>query len=148
MTALLPARLTGTPGGGRSRPAPRPSGPGSARAVSWPGTRAAGPLYTRILHFQVTKGQCNHPGRVRIDAVRRRQRWAARKAIPDALASRLPPAGAELVPEVDDVAGERDLAVAAGWSLERDLQDRAWGLTDFRVADPAGYYLWTTSRTG
>jgi hypothetical protein len=53
------------------------------------------------------------------------------------------------VPEVDDVVGERDLVVAAGWSLEQDFLGRAWGLTDFRVADPAGwYYLWITSRAG
>jgi len=70
------------------------------------------------------------------------------RAIPDAPASRLPPAGAEPVLKMDDIAGERDLVVAAWWSLEQDLQDRAWGLTDFRVADPAGYYLWITSRAG
>jgi uncharacterized glyoxalase superfamily protein PhnB len=54
----------------------------------------------------------------------------------------------ELVLEVDDVAGERALVAAAGWPLEQDLQDRAWGLTDFRVVDPAGYYLRITSRAG
>ena len=40
------------------------------------------------------------------------------------------------------------LDAAAGWPLEQDLQDRAWGLTDFRVVDPAGYYLRITSRAG
>ena len=97
-----------------------------------------GPFYTRILPFKVTRDQRNHPGRVRIDAAWRRQRGTARRAIPDALAPRLPPAGAEPVLKMDDIAGERDLVVAAGWSLEQDLQDRAWGLTDFRVADPLG----------
>jgi lactoylglutathione lyase len=48
--------------------------------------------------------------------------------------------------EVDDVAAERDLVVAAGWPLEQDLADRPWGLTDFRVVDAAGYYLRITSR--
>jgi uncharacterized glyoxalase superfamily protein PhnB len=47
---------------------------------------------------------------------------------------------------VDDVAGERDQVVAAGWPLEQDLQDRPWGLTDFRIIDPAGYCLRVTSR--
>ena len=52
------------------------------------------------------------------------------------------PAGVtELVLEVDDVAAERDRVVAAGWPLEEDLRRRPWGLTDFRVLDPAGYYL-------
>jgi uncharacterized glyoxalase superfamily protein PhnB len=64
-------------------------------------------------------------------------------AVPDARAARLPP---ELVLEVDDVAGERDQVVAAGWPLEQDLQDRPWGLTDFRIIDPAGYCLRVTSR--
>jgi len=39
---------------------------------------------------------------------------AARRAVPDVLTARLPPAGAELELEVDNVAGERDLVVAAG----------------------------------
>lgn len=43
---------------------------------------------------------------------------AARRDVPDVLAARPPPAGVELVLEVDDVAGERDLVVAAGWPLE------------------------------
>ena len=73
---------------------------------------------------------------------------AARRDVPDVLASRLPPAGVELVLEVDDVAGERDLVAVAGRPLEQDLQDRSWGLTDFRVVDPAAYYLRITSRAG
>ena len=48
--------------------------------------------------------------------------------------------------EVDDVVGERDRVLAAGWPLEEDLQERPWGLTDFRILDPAGYYLRITGR--
>jgi lactoylglutathione lyase len=48
--------------------------------------------------------------------------------------------------EVDDIAAERDRVVAAGWPLEEDLQDRPWGLTDFRILDSAGYYLRITGR--
>ena len=73
---------------------------------------------------------------------------AVRRDVPDVPAARLPPAGVELVLEVDDVAGERDLVAAAGWPLEQDLQDRSWGLTDFRVVDPVGCYLRITSRAG
>jgi lactoylglutathione lyase len=109
---------------------------------------AAVDFYTRVLRFSVTKDQRHHPsayvsmqrGAVKVGA--------ARRTVPDALPARLPPTGAELVLEVDDVAGERDLVVAAGWPLEQDLQDRTWGLTDFRVIDPAGYYLRITSRAG
>jgi uncharacterized glyoxalase superfamily protein PhnB len=56
------------------------------------------------------------------------------------------PAGTELVLETDDVAAERDRVVAQGWPLEADLQTRPWGLTDFRLCDPDGYYLRITSR--
>jgi uncharacterized glyoxalase superfamily protein PhnB len=62
------------------------------------------------------------------------------------MAARRAPAGVELVLEVDDVAGERDRVVAAGWPLEEDLQDRPWSLRDFRIPDPAGYYLRVTHR--
>jgi hypothetical protein len=75
-----------------------------------------GPFFTQILRFEVTKDKRNHPGRVRIDAARRRQRGTARRAIPDALAPRLPPTGAEPVLKMDDIAGERDLVVA-GWAV-------------------------------
>jgi predicted enzyme related to lactoylglutathione lyase len=109
---------------------------------------AAVDFYTRVLRFSVTKDQRGDPaayvamqrGAVRIGA--------ARRAVPDAHAARRPPAGVELVLEVDDVAGERDRVVAAGWPLEEDLQDRPWNLKDFRILDPAGYYLRITSRAG
>ncbi len=109
---------------------------------------AAVDFYTRVLRFNVTKDQRHHAsayvsmqrGSVRVGA--------ARREVPGSPAARLPPTGVELVLEVDDVAAERDLVVAAGWPLEQDLQDRAWGLTDFRLVDPAGYYLRITSRAG
>ncbi len=103
-------------------------------------------FYTRVLRFGVTKDQRHDPNAyvsMRRGAV---QVGAARRAGSDARTARLPPAGTELVLEVDDVAGERDRVVAAGWPLEQDLQDRPWGLTDFRIIDPAGYYLRVTSR--
>jgi uncharacterized glyoxalase superfamily protein PhnB len=66
--------------------------------------------------------------------------------VADARAARLPPAGVELVLEVDDVVAERDQVTAAGWPITEDLHDRPWGLRDFRVLDPAGYYLRITDR--
>jgi catechol 2,3-dioxygenase-like lactoylglutathione lyase family enzyme len=56
------------------------------------------------------------------------------------------PAGTEIVIEVDDICTCRDGAVAAGIVLDEDLTERPWGLTDFRVSDPDGYYLRFTSR--
>ncbi len=103
-------------------------------------------FYTQVVSFTVTKDQRHAPspyvslqrGAVRVGA--------ASSPVPDARPARLPPTGVELVLEVDDVAAERDRIAAAGWPLEQDLQDRPWGLTDFRIIDPAGYYLRITSR--
>jgi predicted enzyme related to lactoylglutathione lyase len=58
---------------------------------------------------------------------------------PDA-AARRPPIGVELVLEVDDLDAERERIVAAGWPLSADLTEQSWGLRDFRLLDPDGYY--------
>lgn len=107
---------------------------------------AAVDFYTRVLGFSVTKDQRENPGAyvsMKRGAV---QVGAARRLVSGGQDARRPPAGAELVLEVDDVAGERDRVVAAGWPLDEDLRDRPWGLTDFRILDPAGYYLRITGR--
>lgn len=103
-------------------------------------------FYMRVLRFRLTVDRRGQPdeyvslqrGSVRVGA--------ARRVGPDVRAARLPPAGAELVLEVDDVVAERDRVTAAGWPLVEDLQDRPWGLKDFRILDPAGYYLRITDR--
>jgi lactoylglutathione lyase len=103
-------------------------------------------FYMRVLRFRLTADRRDQRddyvslqrGSVRVGAVR--------KVVPDVRAARLPPAGVELVLEVDDVVAERDRVTAAGWPLVEDLQDRPWGLKDFRILDPAGYYLRITDR--
>jgi len=103
-------------------------------------------FYTRVLRFGVTKDERDDPepyvalqrGWVQVGALGR--------TAPVAPADRRPPTGVELVLEVDDVAAERDRVMAAGWPLDEDLQLRPWGLTDFRILDPAGYYLRITGR--
>ena len=77
-------------------------------------------------------------GAVRIGAAR-----AWKQVDPTA---RTVPAGVEIVLEVDDVAAAHDRVLAAGYPVEEDLRRRPWGLTDFRLHDPAGYYLRITSR--
>lgn len=64
----------------------------------------------------------------------------------DQSAARRPPVGAEIVIEVDDIKAERNAVVAAGGRLEEDLVTRPWGLRDFRLVDPDGYYLRITNR--
>ncbi|RSM77673.1 glyoxalase/bleomycin resistance/dioxygenase family protein [Kibdelosporangium aridum] len=56
------------------------------------------------------------------------------------------PAGAELVLEVDDVHAEFASVEASGWPVESGLSRQEWGLEDFRLFDPDGYYLRITSR--
>jgi lactoylglutathione lyase len=105
-------------------------------------------FYTNVLRFRVTADRRAEPdgyvalerGRVHLGAVR--------KAAPEVRTGRVPPTGVELVLEVDNVADERDRVAGAGWPIEEDLQDRPWGLTDFRILDPAGYYLRITNRAG
>jgi uncharacterized glyoxalase superfamily protein PhnB len=52
----------------------------------------------------------------------------------------------EIVLEVDDVDGWRDRVAASGHPIFEPLQDRPWGLRDFRISDLDGYYLRITSR--
>ncbi len=103
-------------------------------------------FYTRVLGFVVMRYQHEPPGpylamqrdEVRVGAAPR-----------DELANRAerrPPTGAELVLEVDDVHAEHDRVCAAGWPVEEALQTRPWGLVDFRLLDPSGYYLRITGR--
>ena len=54
--------------------------------------------------------------------------------------------GVEIVIEVDDVDGWRGRVAASGHPIFEPLRDRPWGLRDFRISDPDGYYLRVTSR--
>jgi lactoylglutathione lyase len=54
--------------------------------------------------------------------------------------------GAEIVLVVDDVAAAEAHARASGASLVAPLTKQRWGQTDFRLADPDGYFLRVTSR--
>lgn len=54
--------------------------------------------------------------------------------------------GVEIVLEVDDVQSVFRHVQASGYSINEPLQEQNWGLTDFRIVDPDGYYLRITSR--
>jgi catechol 2,3-dioxygenase-like lactoylglutathione lyase family enzyme len=56
------------------------------------------------------------------------------------------PAGTEIVLEVDDIEAELARIRTTGWPIASDLQTQPWGLRDFRLHDPDGYYLRLTSR--
>lgn len=57
---------------------------------------------------------------------------------------RRPPFGSEVVLRVDDVHAERERVRAAGWPVDAELQERPWGMTDFRLFDPTGQYIRVT----
>lgn len=55
--------------------------------------------------------------------------------------------GTEIVLEVDDVRAAYQQARKSGYErILTGLVPRPWGATDFRLADPDGYYLRVTSR--
>jgi lactoylglutathione lyase len=55
--------------------------------------------------------------------------------------------GTEIVLEVDDVESFYAKVKASGYArILSPLRKQSWGLSDFRVADPDGYYLRITSR--
>ena len=53
---------------------------------------------------------------------------------------RRPPTGVELVLEVDDLEADRERVGQAGWPVVEEITERPWGLSDFRLLDPSGYY--------
>ncbi len=54
--------------------------------------------------------------------------------------------GTEIVLEVDDLEASFDQAQRRGATILTQLGTRSWGATDYRLADPDGYYLRITSR--
>jgi lactoylglutathione lyase len=57
-----------------------------------------------------------------------------------------PGRGVEIVLEVDDVEAMYRHVVAERWRRSAELRPQPWGLTDFRLVDPDGYYWRVTSR--
>ncbi len=103
-------------------------------------------FYTNVLAFRVVRDErtADHPyvalerGDVRLGA--------AARAEPEDREDRRPPTGVELVLEVDDLEADRERVAQNGWPLEDDITHRPWGLSDFRVLDPSGYYWRITTR--
>jgi catechol 2,3-dioxygenase-like lactoylglutathione lyase family enzyme len=54
--------------------------------------------------------------------------------------------GVEIVLEVSDINAVYQHVLAEGWPIAGKLQRQPWGLSDFRLLDPDGYYLRLTSR--
>ena len=103
-------------------------------------------FYTQVLGFEITADRRHERSpyvslrrdEVRVGALQQRGPWQRDH--------RRPPLGVELVLEVDDLQGELERVRASGWPVEEDLEERPWGLSDFRILDPSGYYLRITDR--
>jgi predicted enzyme related to lactoylglutathione lyase len=52
----------------------------------------------------------------------------------------------EIVLEVEDLDEALERVERAGVALIEHARERPWGLRDFRIADPDGYYLRVTTR--
>jgi len=109
---------------------------------------ATADFYVRVLGFEVVDDHRSagadylslQRDQVRVGAVARPGEGDRR--------NRVPPTGVELVLEVDDLEQERDRVGRAGWPVTEDIARRPWGLRDFRLVDPSGYYLRITERCG
>lgn len=96
-------------------------------------------FYTRVMGFQLVRDERTQSspyvsltlGRVRVGAARRP---------PVDQTMRRPPLGVELVIEVEDLDAAMARVQAAEWPIDEALMTRPWGLRDFRLLDPSGYY--------
>jgi predicted enzyme related to lactoylglutathione lyase len=91
-------------------------------------------FYTRVLHFRLTTDERSEPNAyvsLQRDDVRI---GAARRIVPDVRTARLPPAGVELVLEVDDVLAERDRGYRDGMAAHRGASGPSMGPE--RLQDP------------
>lgn len=103
-------------------------------------------FFTRVLGFDVVSDRRDEPEpyvAFRRDAV---HVGALRHPGEVHRPERRPPMGVEVVLEVDDVDQELERVSAAGWAITEGLVERPWGLRDFRVLDPSGYYIRITDR--
>lgn len=104
-------------------------------------------FYTEVLGFELVSDRRDDPEpyvALRRDEV---HVGALRSITAKRRAERRPPVGVEVVLEVDDVDAELERVRTADWPIAEELEARPWGLRDFRVLDPSGYYLRITNRS-
>lgn len=113
----------------------------SLRCELFPGDiDAAVRFYVEVLAFHVDRDERTSLKPYVALSRGRAQLGLAQRAEAADFEQRRPPVGVELVLEVDDLDAAYQQVVGNGWPLAEDLTSRPWGLVDFRVLDPAGYY--------
>jgi lactoylglutathione lyase len=105
----------------------------------------AASFYSEVLEFDVVRDE-----RAAVDpylALRRDDvRIGAAQRPTVSPSRRRPPVGVELVLEVEDLAAARQRVRQSGCPIDEDITFRPWGLNDFRILDPFGYYWRITDR--
>ena len=110
-------------------------------------------FYERALGFRVTRREPGYASVRRGDAelgLVPITRLPARGAGPGFSQERLARdrgAGVEIVLEVEDLLAAVAAVERAGFHLAEPPRKRPWGLRDFRLADPDGYYVRVTTRS-
>ena len=103
-------------------------------------------FYVSVLGFELVRDERDRPSAYVALARDTVQVGASARPEVSDRGQRRPVTGVELVLEVDDLDEEHARVTASGWPLAEDLADRPWGLRDFRLLDPSGYYWRITSR--
>ena len=108
---------------------------------------ATAAFYVDVLAFEIVRDERGAAAPYR--ALRRGeiQLGAARRDLVAEPGQRRPPVGVELVLEVDDLDADRARVAGTGWPVTEEITPRPWGLRDFRLLDPDGYYWRVTTRT-
>ncbi len=110
-------------------------------------------FYERALGFRVARREPEYASVRRGDAelgLAPISRLPARGAGPGFSQERLARdrgTGVEIVLEVEDLVAAVNAVERAGFGLVEPPRERPWGLRDFRLADPDGYYVRVTTRS-
>ena len=104
-------------------------------------------FYVGVLHFSVRKHEGTYAFISRDNIFIGAIEVPNTDSLVEKEAYRRPPNGIELVFEVDDLVAERHRVIAHGWKLEDDIKLQDWGLEDFRLVDPDGYYVRFTTHS-
>jgi lactoylglutathione lyase len=101
---------------------------------------ATADFYVRVLGFELMRDE-RHAEQPYLALARDDVQIGAAKRPDVDRDPRRPPIGVELVVEVDDLDLCHDRVQDAGWPIIEEVTSRPWGLRDFRLLDPSGYYL-------
>lgn len=107
-----------------------------------------GEFYTRVLGFEIREQKAGgYTGMQNGDALlslNDRRRLNDDHPV-QALATERAGRGLEIVLSVADIDRAYEQVKLSGWPLASDLAMQPWGLVDFRIIDPDGYYIRITS---